>query len=91
MKPPVLLRLLKYLHSEGEPFKLNGSSAFKFLTWVGPRVSYSPYMQQLYDVLLNANEVNYETISFIGPYLNELNLPTGELPPVNLPLNVSLV
>ena len=49
------------------------------------------YMPQLYDVLLNANEVNYETISFIGPYLNELNLPTGELPPVNLPLNVSLV
>ena len=91
LKPPVLLRLLKYLHSEGEPFKLNGSSAFKFLTWVGPRVSYSPYMQQLYDVLLNANEVNYETISFIEPYLNELNLPTGELPPVNLPLNVSLI
>ena len=91
LKPPVLWRLLKYLHGEGEPFKLNGPSAFKFLTWVGPRVSYSPYMQQLYDALLNANEVNYETISFIEPYLNELNLPTGELPPVNLPLNVSLV
>ena len=87
----IINRLLKYLYSEGEPFKLNGSSAFEFLTWVGPRASYSPYMQQLYDVLLNANEVNYETISFIGPYLNELNLPTGELPPVNLPLNVSLI
>ena len=87
----IINRLLKYLHSEGEPFKLNGPSAFEFLTWVGPRASYSPYMQQLYDVLLNANEVNYETISFIEPYLNELNLPTGELPPVNLPLNVSLV
>jgi sulfur carrier protein ThiS len=91
LNPPVLSRILKYLHSEGEPFKLNGSSAFEFLTWVAPRVSYSSYMQQLYDVLLNASEMNYETISFIEPYLNELNLPTGDLPPVNLPLNVSLV
>ena len=90
LKPPVFWRLLKYLHSEGEPFKLNGPSALIFLTWVAPRVSYSPYMQQLYDVLLNASEMNYETISFIEPYLNELNLPTGDLPPVNLPLNVSL-
>ena len=86
----IINRLLKYLHSEGEPFKLNGSSAFEFLTWVGPRASYSPYMQQLYDVLLNANEVNYETISFIEPYLSELNLPTDDLSSVNLPLNVSL-
>ena len=91
LKPPVLWRLLKYLHSEGEPFKLNGPSALIFLTWVASRVSYSPYMQQLYDVLLNVSEMNYETISFIEPYLNELNLPTGDLPPVNLPLNVSLV
>jgi sulfur carrier protein ThiS len=91
LKPPVLWRLLKYLHSEGEPFKLNGSSAFEFLTWVAPRVSYSPYIQQLYDVLLNASEVNYDTISFIEPYLNELNLPADDLSPVNLPLNVSLV
>ena len=87
----IINRLLKYLHSEGEPFKLNGSSAFEFLTWVGPRVSYSPHMQQLYDVLLNASEVNYETISFIEPYLSELNLPTEELIPVNLPLNVGLI
>ena len=86
----IINRLLKYLHSEGEPFKLNGSSAFEFLTWVGPRVSYSPYMQQLYDVLLNASEVNYETISFIEPYLSELNLLTDDLSSVNLPLNVSL-
>ena len=91
LKPPVFWRLLKYLHSEGEPFKLNGPSALIFLTWVASRVSYSPYMQQLYDVLLNVSEMNYETISFIEPYLNELNLPTGDLPPVNLPLNVSLV
>ncbi len=91
LKPPVLWRLLKYLHSEGEPFKLNGSSAFEFLTWVAPRVSYSPYIQQLYDVLLNASEVNYDTISFIEPYLNELNLPADDLSPVNLPLNVSLI
>ena len=87
----IINRLLKYLHSEGEPFKLNGPSAFEFLTWVGPRVSYSPHMQQLYDVLLNASEVNYETISFIEPYLNELNLSTtDDLSSVNLPLNVSL-
>ena len=86
----IINRLLKYLHSEGEPFKLNGSSAFDFLTWVAPRVSYSPYMQQLYDVLLNASEVNYETISFIEPYLSELNLSTDDLSSVNLPLNVSL-
>ena len=87
----IISRLLKYLYSEGEPFKLNGLSAFKFLTWVGPRVSYSPYMQQLYDVLLNASEVNYDTISFIEPYLNGLNLPTEEILPVNLPLTVSLM
>ena len=48
-------------------------------------------MQQLYDVLLNASEVNYETISFIEPYLNGLNLPTEEILPVNLPLTVSLM
>ena len=84
--PPVLQRLLKYLYSEGEPFRLNPLSALEFLTWVAPRASSSSHMQELYDVLLNASEVTYDTISFIEPYLSELNLPSGRLSPVNLPL-----
>jgi len=29
------------------------------------------YMPQLYDVLVNASEVTYDTISFLEPYLLE--------------------
>ena len=74
------------MYSEGEPFRLNPLSALEFLTWVAPRASSSSHMQELYDVLLNASEVTYDTISFIEPYLSELNLPSGRLSPVNLPL-----
>ena len=39
VQPTILIRLLKYLYSEGEPFKLNDSSASKLLAWVGSRLT----------------------------------------------------
>ena len=39
LKPPVLRRVLKYLYSEGEPFRLNDSSASKLLAWVSSRLT----------------------------------------------------
>ena len=39
LKPPVLRRLLKYLYSGGEPFRLNASSASKLLAWVSSRLT----------------------------------------------------
>ena len=93
----IINRLLKYLHSEGEPFILNGSSALKFLSWVGSIVEFPEtnnvtltHMQVLYDVLLNTSQVDYETISFMKPLLSELSFPPlQDLTKPNLPLNVS--
>ena len=94
----ILRRLIKHLLTEtGQPFKLNGSSALKFLSWVGSVVNYSEtnnvtltHMQALYDVLLNASQVDYETIFFMKPFLSELSFPSLEdLTKPNLPLNVS--
>jgi len=39
IKPSILHRLLKYLYSEGEPFRLNDSSASKLLAWVSSRLT----------------------------------------------------
>ena len=86
------------MYSEGLPFILNGSSALKFLSWVGSIVE-SPetdsqtlfYMQSLYDTLLNANQVDYETIIGMQSFLSELSFPSLEnLSRPNLPLNISL-
>ena len=93
----IINRLLKYLHSEGEPFILNGSSALKFLSLVGSIVEFPEtnnvtltHMQVLYDVLLNTSQVDYETISFMKPLLSELSFPPlQDLTKPNLPLNVS--
>ena len=94
----ILRRLIKHLLTEtGQPFILNGSSALKFLSWVGSVVNYSEtnnvtltHMQALYDVLLNTGQVDYETISFMKPFLSELSFPSLEdLTNPNLPLNVS--
>ena len=47
-------------------------------------------MQALYNVLLNTGQVDYETISFIKPYLSELSFPSLEnLSRPNLPLTVN--
>ena len=70
----ILRRLIKHLETEtGQPFMLNGSSALKFLSWVGSVVNYPEindvtlaHMQALYNVLLNTGQVDYETISFIN-------------------------
>ena len=97
IKPSVIKRLIKYLYSEGLPFILNGSSALKFLSWVGSIVE-SPetdsqtlfYMQSLYDTLLNANQVDYETIIGMQSFLSELSFPSLEnLSRPNLPLTVN--
>ena len=95
----ILRRLIKHLLTEtGQPFILNGSSALKFLSWVGSVVNYSEtnnvtltHMQALYDVLLNTGQVDYETISFMKPFLSELSFPSLEdLTKPNLPLNVNV-
>ena len=94
----IINRLLKYLHSEGEPFILNGSSALKFLSLVGSIVEFPEtnnvtltHMQALYDVLLNTSQVDYETISFMKPLLSELSFPPlQDLTKPNLPLNVNV-
>ena len=94
----IINRLLKYLHSEGEPFILNGSSALKFLSLVGSIVEFPEtnnvtltHMQALYDVLLNTGQVDYETISFMKPLLSELSFPPlQDLTKPNLPLNVNV-
>ena len=39
VRPDILIRLLKYLYSEGEPFRLNASSASKLLAWVSSRLT----------------------------------------------------
>ena len=94
----ILRRLIKHLLTEtGQPFILYGSSALKFLSWVGAVVNYSEtnnvtltHMQALYDVLLNTSQVDYETISFMKPLLSELSFPPlQDLTKPNLPLNVS--
>ena len=95
----ILRRLIKHLLTEtGQPFILNGSSALKFLSWVGSVVNYSEtnnvtltHMQALYDVLLNTSQVDYETISFMKPFLSELSFPPlQDLTKPNLPLNVNV-
>ncbi len=95
----ILRRLIKHLLTEtGQPFILNGSSALKFLSWVGSIVEFPEtnsvtltHMQTLYDVLLNTSQVDYETISFMKPLLSELSFPPlHDLTRPNLPLNVSL-
>ena len=95
----ILRRLIKHLLTEtGQPFILNGSSALKFLSWVGSVVNYSEtnnvtltHMQALYDGLLNTGQVDYETISFMKPFLSELSFPSLEdLTKPNLPLNVNV-
>ena len=99
VKSSIISRLLKYLYSEGEQFRLNGASALKFLSWVGSIVESSEtnsvtlsHMESLYNVLLNANQVDYETISFMKDFLSELSFPSLEdLTNPNLPLNVSSV
>ena len=94
----ILRRLIKHLLTEtGQPFILNGSSALKFLSWVGSIVEFPEtnnvtltHMQALYDVLLNTSQVDYETISFMKPLLSELSFPSlQDLIKPNLPLNVS--
>ena len=95
----ILRRLIKHLETDtGQTFMLNGSSALKFLSWVGSVVNYPEindvtlaHMQALYNVLLNTGQVDYETISFIKPYLSELSFPSlADLSRPNLPLNISL-
>ena len=95
----ILRRLIKHLLTEtGQPFILNGSSALKFLSWVGSIVEFPEtnnvtltHMQTLYDVLLNTGQVDYETISFMKPFLSELSFPSLEdLTKPNLPLNVNV-
>ena len=95
----ILRRLIKHLLTEtGQPFILNGSSALKFLSWVGSIVEFPEtnnvtltHMQALYDVLLNTGQVDYETISFMKPFLSELSFPSLEdLTKPNLPLNVNV-
>ena len=94
----ILRRLIKHLLTEtGQPFILNGLSALKFLSWVGSIVEFPEtnnvtltHMQALYDVLLNTGQVDYETISFMKPFLSELSFPSlQDLTKPNLPLNVS--
>ena len=95
----ILRRLIKHLLTEtGQPFILNGSSALKFLSWVGSIVEFPEtnnvtltHMQALYDVLLNTSQVDYETISYMKPLLSELSFPSlQDLTKPNLPLNVNV-
>jgi len=91
----VFRRLIKYLYvsETDEPYELNKESAFKFLTYVAARKSFNSHLNDLYETLLSASEINYDTLSYIEPILSALeNDLVGEVNQrPNIPLNVGLI
>ena len=85
-------RFIKLANDPTREVKLNQDSSFKFLSWVARRAPYHPEMQELYNVMLDAEEYSVDNEAFMAALNNCLDLQFPDDPePANMPLNSNLI
>ena len=91
LKQSTMDRFLKLANDPTREVKLNQESSFKFLSWIARRAPYHPEIQELYNIMLNAEEYSVNNQEFISALNNCLNLELPDEPePANMPLNSNI-
>ena len=91
LKQSTMERFIKLANDPTREVKLNQDSSFEFLSWVARRAPYHPEMQELYNVMLNAEEYSVDNEAFMAALNNCLDLQFPDDPiPANMPLNSNL-
>ena len=92
LKQSTMERFIKLANDPTREVKLNQDSSFKFLSWVARRAPYHPEMQELYNVMLDAEEYSVDNEAFMAALNNCLDLQFPDDPePANMPLNSNLI